>query len=68
MEWFYPVGNDDDQNDLLNTMIRDNVSTGASNASRGMNGNSVSSIDSDDIDFLKDADQEKDVFRTKVGT
>lgn len=49
-------------------MIRDNVSTGASNASRGMDGNSVSSIDSDDIDFLKDADQEKDVFRTKVGT
>lgn len=49
-------------------MIRDKASTGASSASRGMDGNSVSSIDSDDIDFLKDADQEKDVFRTKVGT
>lgn len=68
MEWFYPIANDDDQNDLLNTMIRDNASTGASSTSRGMDGNSVSSIDSDDIDFLKDADQEKDVFRTKVGT
>lgn len=63
---FQRQANDDDQNDLLNTMIRDNASTGASSASRGMDGNSVSSIDSDDIDFLKDADQEKDVFRTKT--
>lgn len=68
MKLFYAVGNDDDQNDLLNTMIKDNASMGASSASREMDGNSVSSIDSDEIDFLKDADQEKDVFRTKVGS
>ena len=32
-----------------------------------MDNQSVSSLDSEDVDFLKDADEEKDVFRTKVG-
>lgn len=32
-----------------------------------MDNHSVSSLDSEDVDFLKDADEEKDVFRTKVG-
>ena len=31
-----------------------------------MDNQSVSSLDSEDVDFLKDADEEKDVFRTKV--
>ncbi|XP_062571062.1 SID1 transmembrane family member 2-like [Saccostrea cucullata] len=63
---------DDDHNDLLSTTVKtaDTSSalpttrnTRSTNAADNM---SISSLDSDDIDFLKDADLEKDVFRTKT--
>lgn len=37
-------------------MIRDNVLIGVSSIFRGMDGNLVSFIDFDDIDFFKDVD------------
>ncbi|XP_048773289.1 SID1 transmembrane family member 1-like [Ostrea edulis] len=58
---------DDDHNDLLSTMVKDSTSSSARNVSNNLaDGKSVSSIDSEEIDFLNDADEEKDVFRTKT--
>nr|XP_022322232.1 SID1 transmembrane family member 1-like [Crassostrea virginica] len=56
----------DGGDDLLSTVIRDNTSSQATNTSNSMDNHSVSSLDSEDVDFLKDADEEKDVFRTKT--
>jgi hypothetical protein len=50
-------------------MVKDSTTSSARNPSHNAADNkSISSVDSEEIDFLKDADEEKDVFRTKVGT